>query len=307
MQVARIFAAVWLSCSGLCQFVAAQATATSTQDVVVVLDDSGSMGESMQTSSGRVRKITAAQDALTAVLAQLPAGTNVGVLAMNSQLNGSSWIIPLGPLERGGNWRNRIAQIQANGGTPLGEFLKQGADALLAARAARPYGNYRLLVVTDGEANDNELVDAFLPDILQRGIAVDVIGVDMQAEHSLARRAHSYRSAADDQSLQQAIQAVFAETSADDQTAATDFEMLSALPEEFAIEAVKALTQRNNDPIIAREDSSNEFAPNSTSYSSGGRTSSDTVFTGLLCCLCPFALLALMVTMMLLLRRPRRR
>ncbi|HBE70644.1 MAG TPA: hypothetical protein DDW52_21070, partial [Planctomycetaceae bacterium] len=125
------------------------------QNVVIIFDDSGSMDDRMQ---GGERRIDAAKRALTSVLDSLPAETNVGVLALNSSSGGSNWIIPLGPLASA-NWRPNVARLQAVGGTPLGEYLKVGADALLEARAQQVYGEFRLLVISDGEANDQWLVD----------------------------------------------------------------------------------------------------------------------------------------------------
>ena len=159
------------------------------QNVVVVLDDSGSMKEQMRTPRGEVRRIDAAKQALKKVLSSLPADTQVGVLALNTQVAGSNWVVPLGPAnpER---WRGKIDAIRAAGGTPLGQYIRNAADELLKLRAAEKYGIYRMLVVTDGEANDGQLLDAILPDVLSRGLVMDVIGVDMQAQHSLATRAH---------------------------------------------------------------------------------------------------------------------
>ena len=269
----------------------AQPTRATSQTVVVVLDDSGSMDNLMRTSSGRLKRIVAAKEALTAVLSRLPAGTRIGVLALNSQVDGSPWVVPLENIE-GEAWRSRVAAIAAVGGTPLGEFLKQGADALLRARAAQPYGSYRLLVVTDGEANDQMLVDSYLPEILARGLMVDVIGVDMDGEHSLALRAHSYRRADDAAALQQALTEVLAETALDDAAGAADFELLSGLPDEFASEAVKVLTQRNDEPIVGVEiDRAAWEAANPTQVS--GASWATTLTSGLLCCCCPMAMMLL--------------
>ena len=286
---------------GWCQ---AQPARAPSQTVVVVLDDSGSMDNSRRTSSGRVKRIVAAKEALTAVLSRLPADTQIGVLALNSQVAGSHWVVPLDNLD-GDTWRSRIAEIAAVGGTPLGEFLKQGADRLLQARAAQSYGSYRLLVVTDGEANDQMLVDSYLPEILARGLMVDVIGVDMDGEHSLALRAHSYRSADDAAALQQALTEVLAETSLDDATGAADFELLAGLPEEFASEAVKVLTQRNDAPIVGVEiDQAAWEAANPNQ--AGGASWVDTLFGGLLCCCCPLAMILLAGGGLIFVSRKRR-
>ncbi|RMF42850.1 MAG: VWA domain-containing protein, partial [Planctomycetota bacterium] len=155
------------------------------QVVVIVLDDSGSMDETMRTERGRVRKIDAAKEALRDVVVKLPEDTQVGVLALNTEVDGSPWIAPVGPVSRTALLR-QLDRVDANGGTPLGQAMKEAADALLQLREKQVYGLYRLLIVTDGEANDQHLVDGYLPDILGRGIVVDVIGVDMRGDHSLA-------------------------------------------------------------------------------------------------------------------------
>ncbi|GAB5404190.1 MAG: hypothetical protein Aurels2KO_24210 [Aureliella sp.] len=224
----------------------APGTSFAQQTVVIVFDDSGSMDDRM--SSTGERRIDTAKQALTNVLDELPADTRVGVLALNSQVNGSSWIVPLGRIDES-DWRSNVASLEAVGGTPLGDYLKTGANALLEAREKQIYGEYRLLVVTDGEANDPALVDAFIPQILGRGLTIDAIGVDMQSDHSLATKVNSYRRADDDTSLQEAISQVFAETSTDDMDASDDFAMLEGLPDGFAEEAIAALTEVNNQPL----------------------------------------------------------
>ncbi|HEY6563309.1 MAG TPA: vWA domain-containing protein, partial [Pirellulaceae bacterium] len=149
--------------------------------------------------------------------------------------------------------RRAIQDVSAWGGTPLGEFMKTAADALLLARSKDFYGEYRLLVVTDGEATDPDVLAAYLPDIMSRGLTVDVIGVDMRGNHSLATQVDSYRRADDPTSLTRAIREVFAETSADaNDTGGTDFELLEGLPDDFAAAALTALAQSGNEPIGQR-------------------------------------------------------
>jgi hypothetical protein len=269
------------------------------------------MDETMRTANGKIRRIDAAKQALTEVLSNLPAGTEVGVLALNTQVNGSNWVVPLGPAD-GSDWRRNIDRIRADGGTPLGEFLKLGADELIAARAKQIYGTYRLLVVTDGEANKPEMVDLYLPQILARGVIMDVIGVDMQSDHSLATLVHSYRRADDDNALTQAISEVFAETSTDDQDAAADFEMLAALPDEFATEALAALTRRRDAPLgdSLEEGAAGELGIAFPSQSSTPSTAAEGIasaFAGLVCCLSPMAMLAVVVVVLLKIRGSNRR
>jgi hypothetical protein len=223
-------------------------TAPANQHVVVVLDDSGSMADNMRGRSES--KMEAAKKALITVLEQLPEDTVVGVLLLNGRVNGQPWVIPLGPIDKQG-MRSAIQGIRTRSGTPLGKFMKIGADALLELRDERHYGTYRLLIVTDGEASDKRLVERYLPDILSRGISVDVIGVAMRGDHSLATKVHSYRRADDPDTLTQALSEVFAETSGNDQDTAgvSDFEFLAGFPDEVAAAALVALSETDNQPI----------------------------------------------------------
>jgi uncharacterized protein YegL len=213
--------------------------AVAQQNVVIVLDDSGSMGDPMR-SDRSTRKIDAAKKALHAVLEQLPEDSRVGLVVLNGGRGG--WLIPLGPVDTQG-LDNTINRIRANGGTPLGKHMKVAADALLEARSKQTYGTFKLLIVTDGEAGDKKLVEQYLPDILSRGLVVDVIGVDMQQNHSLATQVQTYRKADDPASLEQAIsEVVLGESTADDSAAGeSDFEVLAGLPDEVAIAALDAL------------------------------------------------------------------
>ena len=226
----------------------AAASADAAQNVVVVLDDSGSMDERMR-SDRRLDKIEAAKQALIAVLQQLPADAKVGIVLLNGSRGRSKWVYPLGPVSQN-QIRQAVRGIVADGNTPLGARIKDGADALLKLRDKEHYGSFRLLIVTDGEASDAHLVEEYLPDILTRGIWVDVIGVDMAGDHSLATQVHTYRKADDPASLEQAIREVFAESTSDPGDAVeSDFEVLAAIPDEVAEAALTALSQSGNYPI----------------------------------------------------------
>lgn len=202
----------------------------------------------MRTSHEASRRITVALESLGAVLAKLPGETQVGILALNSRVGGSPWIVPVEPLENG-RWKQSLSRITARGGTPLGAAVKTGADRLLELRGKEPGGFFRLLVVTDGEANDQDLLESYIPDLISRGISLDVIGVDMRDAHSLAKHAHSYRRAADRGTLEQALSEALAETTADDAASQADFEMLAGLPDDAAAELLKSISTPRNDPI----------------------------------------------------------
>ncbi len=216
--------------------------ATSISDnIVVVLDASGSMKEPMH-GSGR-SKMSIAKESLLAVLGQVPPTTHVGVLVFSGHGVTNDLVYPLGPVDLD-VLRQALAPIEPNAGTPLGAYLKKGSDMLLARRKEqRGYGTFRLLIVTDGKASDPQLVEAFLPEILARGLTIDVVGVDMKTDHSLATRVHGYRRADDSSALKKALSEVFAEVgSVGDGTVDEEaFAVVAAIPDSAAGDLIAAL------------------------------------------------------------------
>jgi hypothetical protein len=252
---------------------------TDRDNVVVVLDASGSMGDSID----GVRKMAAAKDALKVVLAQLPDNVNVGILVFPSD----GWIYKLGPKDLT-RINAAIDRIDDGGGTPLGEYIKRGADALLKQREAQfGYGSYRLIVVTDGEASDSRLMERYTPEVVARGINLDVIGVGMGQRHTLAKYAHTYRSADDPASLQTAVKEAFAEVTARDTGGAADedaFAIVSGLPDSFCQAAIEALSKTGNYPIGERPPQRVATTPgDSTSPGNTGSGNSGSAFDGCGC------------------------
>ena len=280
----------WFLAVTFCQSVSicGLGSALSANDiVVVVLDDSGSMKENMKTDRGQMSRMDAAKLALETVIDTLDDETQLGLLLLNGARPTEHWLIPLGKLEKR-SAKAKIESIRAHDGTPLGAAMRTGVTELLEVRAKQIYGHYRLLVVTDGEATDADLLAKVFPDLVSRGISIDVIGVDMKADHSLSTRAHSYRRASDAESFKKAVQEVFAETGSDNGVA--DFDMIGQLSEELARESLAALTLVNNEPV-----KETEFVPSSpqnfgvpTSKSSPG-----SYFGGTICCLGAFFVLIL--------------
>ena len=249
-----------------------QAQVQVTDNVVVVVDASGSMDTHMA-GTGRDR-MSVAKDALKQVLDQIPDTTHVGILVFPR----GNWVYPLGPRKES-MLTGAIDSIQAGGSTPLGDYMKRGADVLLNARRKQfGYGTYRLLVVTDGEATDRGKVEAFTPDIISRGITIDCIGVEMASRHTLATKVHSYRNANDPESLKQAISEVFAEVVSGDagQAGEDAFELIAELPEATASAMLKSLSTSGNQPIgeVPSMRAADPPSPSPAPSYSGGTTSS---------------------------------
>lgn len=227
-------------------WVPAGTVSVAADHVVIILDDSGSMNQTMPRTG--IRKMDGAKKALASVIQQIPDSTRAGILLLNGA-RPSHWLVPLGPLNKQ-QATTQVNKIYANGGTPLGEAMRIAADELLRARSKSVYGTYRLIVVTDGEATDRQLLEQYLPDILSRGLIVDAIGVNMPSNHSLATRVHSYRSADDEVALSNAIVEILAENNdRDNRSSEADFEMLNALNDVDAGEILKALATPNNEAV----------------------------------------------------------
>ncbi len=129
--------------------------------VVIVLDASGSMDGRLK--GVEMTKMDGAKAALRTVLSQVPTSTHIGLLVFSGSNVGNDWVYPLGPRDDV-RLLTAIDQPRPYGHTPLGRYLKLGADRLLEERQKQfGYGSYRLLVVTDGEAQDQELVDRLHP------------------------------------------------------------------------------------------------------------------------------------------------
>ncbi|MCI0540518.1 MAG: VWA domain-containing protein [Verrucomicrobiales bacterium] len=218
-------------------------------NVVIVLDASGSMNGAL--SGSKLNKMAAAKVALKEVLKNVPPSTRVGLLVFSARNVQDDWVYPLGP--RNDSELFKAIDLPMPGrGTPLGQYIKVGADRLLEERAKQfGYGTFRLLIVTDGEAEDRTLVERYTPDVIARGIRVDVIGVAMASNHTLARRVHSYRAANDPASLRRALSEVFAEVggSRADQADAEVFALLEPIPAEIATAAIQALSSTDNRPV----------------------------------------------------------
>lgn len=233
-------------------------------NVAVVLDCSGSMSGDMGSST----RMDVAKDALISTLNVLPEDTNVGILVFSAR-QGDGWLSPISRINKLELFE-KIKSLSPHGGTPLGQFMKTGADELLKLRESNHnQGIYKLLIVTDGEESRPKYIDVYLPDILSRGIIVDVIGLDMNSQHSLATKVANYSNVRDKKSLSKALQLTFSEVSDKN---ASDFELLDGLSVDFASKLINSLCQYKNhpigepEPVISSENNTEGVENNSEFY-----------------------------------------
>ncbi|MGH8676139.1 MAG: vWA domain-containing protein [Burkholderiales bacterium] len=175
----------------------------------VVLDASGSMNE--RGCSGDQSKIDAARTALGAFAESLPADANLGLQVFDAR--GVREWIPLASGNRA-KFKSVLGNARAGGGTPLHAAITQ-AYARLEAQGARQlgYGEYHLVVVTDGEASDGQDPTGAVKFILDRSpVVLHTIGFCIGPKHSLNQPGRTiYRAADDPNQLRQHLSDVLAE------------------------------------------------------------------------------------------------
>ena len=168
---------------------------------VIVLDDSSSMRPRME----------AAKDAVAQAARLVPENGRLGVQALNA----GAVLDPAPAGEAASALPARLAAISASGSTPLGPAL-EAARATLEAEAARQrgFGSYRIIVATDGRADDDDRLARVVAAILtETPIQISTIGIDLGEGHALNMPGHvTYVGVADVSGLSAALAAAVAES-----------------------------------------------------------------------------------------------
>lgn len=176
----------------------------------VVVDGSGSMFN-VECANGR-KKLDVAKDSLQVFFRKLPNDANVGVFAFDKF--GSGERLPLGSYDS----LQPIKEVQAlvaGNGTPLSTGVQVGMKALTSQAVKQlGYGEYHLVIVTDGAATSGYDPSAVMDKLLQETpIVVHTIGFCINTDHSLNRPGYTlYKSANNPQSLMSGLDAVLAES-----------------------------------------------------------------------------------------------
>ena len=174
----------------------------------VVLDGSGSMNE--HRCAGSSTKIDVAKKALIAFERSLKASDNIGLVVFDHA--GVSQRVVLGTNNRS-DFENRINEVRADNGTPLYECVRFAFDQLEAQRAKQlGYGEYHIVVVTDGEAN-GEAENGLIARINKTPVVIHTIGFCIDEGHSLNQPGKTYYTdARSPEDVQKGLKAVTAES-----------------------------------------------------------------------------------------------
>ncbi len=181
-----------------------------TSNYFVIFDGSGSMN-SKACGDGN-KRITVAKRAIRSFFDALPKDSNVGLIIFDSR--GARQVQALQP-----NNPTRLKQITDNavagGGTPLGRSLDFASHKLqLQGQKQQGYGQYNIVVLTDGVANDENMMTKTVNDIVTHTpINIHTIGFCLGSHHALNRKGViNYQPAANSAELVKGLNSVLAES-----------------------------------------------------------------------------------------------
>jgi uncharacterized protein with von Willebrand factor type A (vWA) domain len=193
---------------------AAQAGAASlTRNFYFIFDGSGSMSEALTRQCTGDRRfgsrLEGAKWAVEQFLPLMPRDVNLGLWIFDA--DGNRERVPLGP-DNHGTFLTQVRKTRAGGNTPLTESIAQGVNRLVQQRDHQlGYGEFRLIVVTDGQATGRPLLQAVNYAREQR-IPIYTIGLCIGEKHELRQYSVSYRAADSIEALKRGLEETLAET-----------------------------------------------------------------------------------------------
>ena len=179
------------------------------RNFLIVLDGSGSMRDVQ--CSGDLSKIKAAKQAIAAFATKLSPDDNLGLCAFDSQ--GVTERSPLS-LNRAA-FNQALQAVRSDSNTPLGTAVGLGYSRLRAqAQRQLGYGEYYLIVVTDGEADRGNDPRGIVNQIVSESpVVISTIGFCIGEGHSLNRPGLTmYHDATNLKELNQGLESVLAES-----------------------------------------------------------------------------------------------
>lgn len=187
--------------------------ASLTRNFYFIFDGSGSMADSLTNKCTGDKqfsnRLAGAKWAVKQFLPQVPDDVNLGLWIFDAQ--GNQERVPLGAGNRD-RFLAEVEKVAASGKTPLTESIEQGVSRLVKQREQQlGYGEFRLIVVTDGEATGRPLSQA-VRYARQRQIPIYTIGLCIGEKHELRQYSVSYRAADSIEALKVGLEETLAET-----------------------------------------------------------------------------------------------
>jgi len=187
--------------------------ASLTRNFYFIFDGSGSMSESLNKQCKGDRRfgsrLEGAKWAVEQFLPLVPRDVNLGLWIFDA--SGNSERVVLSPDNRE-KFLTEVQKTKAGGNTPLTESIEQGVSRLVQQRDKQlGYGEFRLIVVTDGQATGRPLPQA-VAYARERHIPIYTIGLCIGENHELRKYSVSYRAADSIQALKHGLEETLAET-----------------------------------------------------------------------------------------------
>lgn len=182
------------------------AVSSTTDNFLFVIDASGSM---------RGDKIRAAISALKSMIDDLPDNINVGFMGFDERGNDKSVevYVPIQPINKT-LLLKAVGELKAGDGTPLAEAVIMGIDMLVKQRQKQMgYGDYRLIVMTDGEDDGDgpSIKDAGML-ALRKAISIYTIGYEIDKDHELFNYSVWYTTTHGESALLEALNETVSES-----------------------------------------------------------------------------------------------
>ena len=188
-----------------------------TVNYYLVLDGSGSMME--VECSNQELKMDVAVKAVQRFIAQIPAEANIGLAVFDN--NGLSERVPLAVGNRK-QLREALQAVEADQSTPLRSAITLAYKQIETQAVIQSgYGEYHLVVITDGQAQPEDEDPRGIVDTLLREspVVVHTVGFCIGDDHSLNQPGRTIYAAADSpEELQQGLSEVLAEAPSFDST-----------------------------------------------------------------------------------------
>ncbi len=184
-----------------------------------VFDGSGSMLDAPERGSSTDHQFTAKIDgakwAVGEFLKTVPKDVNLGLYVFDDK--GEREVLPLGSNNRE-LFIQQIKNADAGGATPLGDAVAKGVQALVEQyKKQLGYGEFRLIVITDGDATDD--LNKGVKRAKRHHIPIYTIGFGIGDSHKLRTDSVSYRSADSAKELKHALEEAASELEVFDPTA----------------------------------------------------------------------------------------
>jgi len=146
-------------------------------EMVLVIDSSGSMNETVGEGPGAPRKITLAKQAVLALHAALAPADRVGIVAFAGQPRTVSTLVPASEWE---TLRRRLVSLEAGGGTRITPALAGALDLLPPIGAGENQPVRHLLLLSDGRSQDFD-VASLVARCRERGVSVSAVATGADA------------------------------------------------------------------------------------------------------------------------------